>query len=136
MARIEMTESKDFSNSKVKTETKNRVMCVIEEALREEFGEVHWVRTGNGESKTKELAVRVGEVIHEDNVYDMCVTVNASAKDYRERTSAKGKVFLPFDYDEMCEAYDRWLEEKEAAAAAPKEKKKSSKKSEDIDDEF
>lgn len=127
MAKINLVEDKTMTNSKIKGEVKRSVMEVIIAALRSEYGEdnVSPCRTGNGQSKTNEYMVRVGEATYGDEVYELCATVNASAKDYRERTGNKGQIYSPFNFDVMKEEYEIYTEEKlEKAASAKKSKEK------------
>jgi hypothetical protein len=133
MAKINLVEDKTMTNSKVKTEVKRSVMEVIVSALIAEYGEenVSPCRTGNGQSKTNEYMVRVGEVTYGDEVFELCATVNASAKDYRERTGNKGQVYSPFNFNVLREEYSIYLDEKnsKAADAADKKAKKIAKDS-------
>lgn len=127
MAKINLVEDKTMTNSKIKGEVKRSVMEVIIAALIAEYGEdnVSPCRTGNGQSKTNEYMVRVGEAAYGDEVYELCATVNASAKDYRERTGNKGQIYSPFNFDVMKEEYEIYTEEKlEKAASAKKSKEK------------
>lgn len=128
MTNINLVEDKTMTNSKVKGEVKRSVMEVIIAALIAEYGEenVSPCRTGNGDSKTNEYMVRVGEVSYGDETFELCATVNASAKDYRERTGAKGRVYPPFNFNVMREEYEMYVEEKalkEKDSKAKKEKK-------------
>lgn len=124
---ISLVEDKNMTNSKVKAEAKRSVMEVIVSALIAEYGEenVSPCRTGGGESKTNEYMVRIGTVEYGDEILDLCATVNASAKDYRERVGGKGKVYPAFNFNVMREEYNIYLDEKaEKAATAKKNKEK------------
>lgn len=121
-------ETKEMTITKIKAAGKAEVIDYIAECLMSKYGEdnVGLVRTGNGQSKTKELAVRIGEVEVGDNTYELCVCINASGKEYREHTSDKGKVYTPFEFNVMREEFEIYLEEratKEADSKSKKEKK-------------
>ena len=121
-------ENAGMSNSKVKGSMKQEVMDYIEQCLIDRYGQEHcgYVRNGNGDSKTKEFAVRIGNVEYNGEEYEGVVCINASAKDYRERVSDKGKVYSPYEFNIMRELYEQYLEEKalkEKDSKARKEKK-------------
>ena len=127
-------ESKEMTITKIKSAAKSEVMDYITECLVSKYGEnnVGLVRTGNGQSKTKELAVRIGEVEAGDETFELCVCVNASGKEYREHTSDKGKVYTPFEFNIMREEYEIYIEERatKAADSASKKAKKIAKDTE------
>lgn len=127
-------ESKEMTITKIKAAAKAEIMDYIEECLISKYGEgnVGYVREGNGQSKTKVLAVRIGNVEVGDESYEQCVCVNGSGKDYREHTSDKGKVYVPFQFNVLREEYEIYLEEKaaKAADAATKKSKKIAKDTE------
>lgn len=125
MTKINLVEDKTMTNSKVKAEVKHSVMEVIISALIAEYGEenVSPCRTGNGQSKTNEYMVRVGKVTYGDEVFELCATVNASAKDYRERTGNKGQVYSPFNFNVLRGEYEVYLDEKNSKAADAADKK-------------
>ena len=121
-------ENKEMSNSKVKACMKQEIMDYIEQCVIERYGDarVSYVRNGNGDSKTKELAVVIGNVEYNGEEYEGVVCINASAKDYRERVSDKGKVYSPYEFNIMRELYEQYLEEKalkEKDSKTQKEKK-------------
>ena len=60
------------------------------------------------------LAARIGTVTDNENgaVYSMCVTIDISAKDFKDRVTSK-KTFEAFDFDFSAEEYQRYMEEKE-----------------------
>ena len=120
-------EDRNTSITKVKAAMKADVMDYIIECLIAKYGEENcgYVRNGNGDSKVKEYAVRIGTVDAEGEEYPCVVCVNASAKDYREHTSDKGKVYSAYEFNIMRELYEEYLEEKaEKAATAKKNKEK------------
>ena len=121
-------ENAGVSNSKVKASMKQEIMDYIEQCLIDKYGDENcgYVRNGNGDSKTKEFAVRIGNVEYNSEEYEGVVCINASAKDYRERVSDKGKVYSPYEFNIMRELYEQYLEEKalkEKDSKAKKEKK-------------
>ncbi len=129
MMNINFTENSQMSNAKIKTEAKIKVMEVITKALIEAFGEENcaYVRTGATKNKTKEFAVKIGTVEKDGETYDLCAVVNSSIKDYRERTSERGKVYPAFDFDEMVAEYKNYEELKEKAVVTKKEKVQKAK---------
>ena len=121
-------EDRNNSITKVKASIKKDVMDYIIECLVSKYGEDNcsYVRNGNGQSKTKEFAVRCGTVDANGEEYEAVVCINASAKDYREHTSDKGKVYSPYEFNVMREEFEIYLEErktKEADSKSKKEKK-------------
>ena len=121
-------EDKSNSITKVKAQMKAEIMNYIIKCLISKYGEENcsYVRNGNGQSKTKEFAVRCGTVEAGGEEYEGVVCINASAKDYREHTSDKGKVYTPFEFNVMREEFEIYLEEratKEADSKSKKEKK-------------
>lgn len=120
-------EDHNTSITKVKASMKQEIMDYIEQCLIDRYGNENcgYVRNGSGDSKTKELAVRIGNVEYNGEEYEGVVCINASAKDYRERVSDKGKVYSPYEFNIMRELYEQYLEEKaEKAATAKKSKEK------------
>lgn len=119
-------EDKSNSMTKVKAQMKTEVMDYIIECLEQKYGVEHgsYVRNGNGESKTKEYAIRIGNVDVGGETYEAVVCINASAKDYRERVTAKGQVHEPYNFNIAREEYNIYVEEK----ATKKEKAESDKK--------
>ena len=120
----DFTISKDTSVKNVKDAVKAEVMQVIVDALVAAYGEenVGYVRTGSGESKKTELAVRAKTVDLGEFEAPVCVTVNGAAKDFTDRKTDK-KTFNAFDYEAARLAYENYLEEKAAKAADAAEKK-------------
>lgn len=118
-------ENRENSITKVKTQMKEEVMEYIIECLIEKYGieNCGYVRNGNGQSKTKEYAVRTGIVEANGEEYESVVCINASAKDYREHTSDKGKVYTPYEFNIMRELYETYLEEKASKDSDKKLKK-------------
>lgn len=122
-------EDRNTSITKVKASMKQEIMDYIEQCVIERYGAEHvsYVRNGNGDSKTRELAIRIGNIEYNGEDYEGVVCVNASAKDYRERVSDKGKVYSPYEFNIMRELYEQYLEEK-----ALKEKDSKTKKEKKI----
>ena len=127
-------EDKSNSITKVKAQMKAEIMNYIIECLISKYGEENcsYVRNGNGQSKTKEFAVRCGTIEAGGEEYEGVVCINASAKDYREHTSDKGKVYSPYEFNVMREEFSIYLDEKNAKAAdaATKKSKKIAKDTE------
>lgn len=123
----DFTISKDMSVKNVKDTTKAEVMQVIFDALVMAYGEdnVGFVRTGSGESKKNELAVRAKTVDLGQFEVPVCVTISGAAKDFTDRQTDK-RSYNAFSFDEAREAYESYLIEKETKATvkkADKEKK-------------
>lgn len=124
-------ETKENTMSKIKTQIKADVMEYIIQCLIDKYGEENcsYVRNGNGQSKTKEFAVRTSTIEANGEEHEGVVCINAIAKDYREHTSDKGKVFPAYAFNVMREEYEIYLEGKatKAADAADKKTKKIAK---------
>lgn len=124
MKNIEIT--KDYTVTKAKADAKTDVMSVIFSALTDIYGEdaVAMVRTG-GTSKTNEIGVVIGTASVEGVDAPVCVTINASAKDFVERKT-KSRTFPAFDFAAAKEEYEDYIQEKadkDAEKAAAKQKK-------------
>lgn len=131
MSEFRVAESSSATYTKIKAAAKAEVMDYIEECLKAKYGEdkVGYVRTGNGESKTKELAVLIGAVEVAGEDCPMTVCVNATGKNYRDITNSKGAVSPTFNFNVAREEYEIYLEEKaqKAKAAGESKAKKTAK---------
>ncbi len=124
MKNIEIT--KDYTVTKAKADAKTDIMSVIFSAVTDIYGEdnVAMVRTG-GTSKTNEIGVVIGTASVDGEDVPVCVTINASAKDFVERKT-KSKTFATFDFAAAKEEYEDYIQEKadkDAEKAAAKQKK-------------
>lgn len=124
MKNIEIT--KDYTVTKAKADAKTDIMSVIFSAVTDIYGEdnVAMVRTG-GTSKTNEIGVVIGTASVDGEDVPVCVTINASAKDFIERKT-KSKTFAAFDFAAAKEEYEDYIQEKadkDAEKAAAKQKK-------------
>lgn len=124
MKNIEIT--KDYTVTKAKADAKTDVMSVIFSAMTDIYGEdnVAMVRTG-GTSKTNEIGVVIGTASVDGEDVPVCVTINASAKDFTERKT-KSRTFSAFDFAAAKEEYEDYVQEKadkDAEKAAAKQKK-------------
>lgn len=124
MKNIEIT--KDYTVTKAKADAKTDIMSVIFSAVTDIYGEdnVAMVRTG-GTSKTNEIGVVIGTASVDGEDVPICVTINASAKDFIERKT-KSKTFAAFDFAAAKEEYEDYIQEKadkDAEKAAAKQKK-------------
>lgn len=124
MKNIEIT--KDYTVTKAKADAKTDIMSVIFSAVTDIYGEdnVAMVRTG-GTSKTNEIGVVIGTASVDGENVPVCVTINASAKDFVERKT-KSKTFAAFDFAAAKEEYEDYIQEKadkDAEKAAAKQKK-------------
>ena len=107
-------ETKENTMSKIKTQMKADVMEYIIQCLIDKYGEENcsYVRNGNGQSKTKEFAVRTSTIEANGEEHEGVVCINAIAKDYREHTSDKGKIYSPYNFNVMREEYEIYVEER------------------------
>ena len=124
---MNFTMSKDNSIAKIKAEAKVSVTDMLLEKLSEIFGaeNVGMVRVGNSTSKSNEIGVRLGTVTEGSETYDICATVNATAKEFVDRKTSK-KTYTAFDFDAARQEYEDYLDDKaakESEKAAAKAKK-------------
>ena len=119
----------NVSETACKNNAKNELFSVIEKALAEHFERVQMVRVGNS-TQTNEIGVVVGDIQDKDGFeYDLCFTVNATCKPFKDKTTAK-KTTKAFDFDEAAQAYDDYLTEKANKQAEAKARKAITTKSE------
>lgn len=104
--------STNCSAAKIKAEAKSTMTDMLIEKLSEMFGteNVAMVRVGNS-SKMNEIGVRIGTVAEGDETYDLCVTVNATTKEFMDRKASK-KTYTKFDFDVAKNEYITYMEEK------------------------
>lgn len=122
--------TKDMGITKINATAKAEVNTIVTNALVAAFGEdnVAMVRTG-GSSAVNVLAVRVGILTDADGYErDLCVTVDATVKSYKEKVTKKYTVEA-FDFDAAKDRYDEYLTDKAAEQAEKAEKaEKAAKK--------
>lgn len=121
MANFKIT--KDMGITKINATAKAEVNTIVTNALVAAFGEdnVAMVRTG-GSSAVNVLAVRVGVLTDADGYErDLCVTVDATVKSYKEKVTKKYTVEA-FDFDAAKDRYDEYLTDKAAEQAEKAEK--------------
>lgn len=102
--------TKDMGITKINATAKAEVNTIVTNALVAAFGEdnVAMVRTG-GSSAVNVLAVRVGTLTDADGYeHDLCVTVDATVKSYKEKVTKKYTVEA-FDFDAAKDRYDEYL---------------------------
>ena len=119
MANFKIT--KDMGITKINATAKAEVNTIVTNALVAAFGEdnVAMVRTG-GSSAVNVLAVRVGVLTDADGYErDLCVTVDATVKSYKEKVTKKYTVEA-FDFDAAKDRYDEYLTDKAAEKTAKK----------------
>lgn len=107
--------TKDMGITKINATAKAEVNTIVTNALVAAFGEgnVAMVRTGGG-SAVNVLAVRVGTLTDADGYErDLCVTVDATVKSYKEKVTKKYTVEA-FDFDAAKDRYDEYLTDKAA----------------------
>ena len=120
--------TKDMGITKINATAKAEVNTIVTNALVAAFGEdnVAMVRTG-GSSAVNVLAVRVGILTDADGYErDLCVTVDATVKSYKEKVTKKYTVEA-FDFDAAKDRYDEYLTDK-AAEQVEKAAEKAAKK--------
>lgn len=131
MEKFNVAETNTCTPNKIKTEAKKIVMDAIFDFLVQEYGEdsVAIVRVGNGDSKSKEIAVSIGTVNVAGEELPMTVCIKATGKNYRDITSSKGNVTPAFNFNVEREAYNIYLEEKaqKAKTAGESNTKKTAK---------
>lgn len=125
MAKMNIEITKSFGVLKAKATMKERVEAVIQAALLAEFGRVGKVRinsptTGKGENQ---LAVVCADITEDGGVFDGCLTIKLTAKDWCDRVGEK-QTKPAWSYDDARDAYDAWEAETEAKNAE-KEKTKA-----------
>lgn len=127
MAQREFTVDKDMTITKVKTIVKTDAMADLFEFYVNKYGEenVRWVRTGSGQSKTNDIAVKYAEATVNGEVVPVCFRTNASVPEFVSRETAK-KVYTAFDFDDAALEYEAYIIEK-ADKAADAAKKKADK---------
>lgn len=111
--------NKEMTVTAVKTMAKTQVMEDIMDFLIGKYGadNAKMVRFGTSTSKKNEIGVRVERVeAGIDEVNDMVVTVNVTAKEPANRKSAK-KTYVAFDFDAAAEEYDEYIIDKNTKAA-------------------
>ena len=115
--------TKDMGITKINATAKAEVNTIVTNALVAAFGEdnVAMARTG-GSSAVNVLAVRVGILTDADGYErDLCVTVDATVKSYKEKVTKKYTVEA-FDFDAAKDRYDEYLTDKAAEQAEKAEK--------------
>ena len=116
MADFKITE--DMGITKINATAKAEVNTIVTNALVAAFGEdnVAMVRTG-GSSAVNVLAVRVGTLTDADGYeHDLCVTVDATVKSYKEKVTKKYTVEA-FDFDAAKDRYNEYFIDKAAEQA-------------------
>ena len=121
-----ITISKDMTVTKAKLVAKENISNLVKDFLTEKFGgeNVKTVRVGSTPKNL--IGVRIGTVEEEGFTYDLCVTIDISAKDFKDRVTSK-KTFEAFDFDFSAKEYENYLSEK-----AEKESEKKRLKEEKI----
>ena len=124
---MNFTLNKEMTIAKIKSEAKASITDMLLEKLSEIFGaeNVGMVRVGNSTSKSNEIGVRLGTVTEGSETYDICATVNATAKEFVDRKTSK-KTYAAFDFDAARQEYEDYLDDKaakESEKAAAKAKK-------------
>ena len=134
---MNFTLNKEMTVAKIKAEAKTSMTDMLIEKLSEIFGDenVAMVRIGNSTSKSNEIGVRMGIVTEGGETYELCATVNATAKEFIDRKTSK-KTYSAFDFDAARKEYEDYMTEKAikesvkaAAKAAKIEKDMAARKS-------
>ena len=110
--------NKEMTVTRIKAEAKATMMEQLMTALQDLYGEenVKPVRTGNGSSKTNEIGVRAGVVDVNGETHEVCLTINASAKEFMNRKTDK-RSYSAFDFDKSAEDYRTYMIDKNTKAA-------------------
>lgn len=118
--------SKENTVTSVKNAVREKLLSTIINALKKEYGEesVKFVRTGEV-TKVNEIGVAIAVVEEDGKAYEWCATINPTIKNYKDKTTKKGKT-KAFDLNARHEefvSYCKERDEKESEAKRLKEEK-------------
>ena len=123
------TEKRGFMNTynvtaengitRINDHVKNEILALIMPALIEKYG-VNEVRMARTEKNV--LAIKAGKLTEKGFEYDLCFTIDVTAKSYKEKKTKNGTV-EPFDFEYATNEYEIWLDEKEKKEAERKSKR-------------
>lgn len=132
MAKMNITISKDYGVQKAKTEMKERVAEVIIAALRAEFGEeaankVRIVPESDPTKGTNEIGCVCADISEDGGVFDGCVSIKITGKDWTDRVGTKA-VKSAWSFEDAKKDYDDWVQTTAEKKAATLEAKKAKMK--------
>ena len=119
---MNFTESKDYTQTKVKADAKAWATKKVLEALTELLGaeNVGMVRTGSTSSKKNEIGAVIGSVLTADGELPVAVTINISAKPYTDSPASAKRLYKAFDFVEARNEYEAYVDDKLAKEAERK----------------
>ena len=116
---MKFTESKDYSSTKIKAESKNWTTKTIIAALAEILGaeNVDMVRTGTSTSQKNEIGAVIGTVEVNGAEVPVAVTINVAAKPYTDAPATAKRRYDAFDFAAARHAYNDYVADKEVKTA-------------------
>ena len=119
---MNFTESKDYTQTKIKADAKAWTTEKIADALIELLGaeNVGMVRLGTSSSKKNEIGAVIGTVLTVDGELPVAVTINVSAKPYTDSPASAKRPYKAFDFVEARNEYEAYVDEKLAKEAERK----------------
>ena len=111
---MKFTESKDYSSTKIKAESKNWTTETIIAALAEILGaeNVGMVRTGTSTSQKNEIGAVIGIVEVDGAEVPVAVTINVAAKPYTDAPATAKRQYDAFDFAAARQAYNDYVADK------------------------
>lgn len=119
---MNFTESKDYTQNKIKADAKAWTTEKITDALIELLGaeNVGMVRLGTSSSKKNEIGAVIGSVLTADGEVPVAVTINVSAKPYTDSLASAKRPYKAFDFVEARNEYEAYVDDKLAKEAERK----------------
>ena len=119
---MNFTESKDYTQNKIKADAKAWTTEKITDALIELLGaeNVGMVRLGTSSSKKNEIGAVIGSVLTADGELPVAVTINVSAKPYTDSPASAKRPYKAFDFVEARNEYEAYVDDKLAKEAERK----------------
>lgn len=119
---MNFTESKDYTQTKIKADAKAWTTEKITNALIELLGaeNVGMVRLGTSSSKKNEIGAVIGTVLTADGELPVAVTINVSAKPYTDSPASAKRPYKAFDFVEARNEYEAYVDDKLAKEAERK----------------
>ena len=116
---MNFTESKDYTQNKIKADAKAWTTEKITDALIELLGaeNVGMVRLGTSSSKKNEIGAVIGSVLTADGEVPVAVTINVSAKPYTDSPASAKRPYKAFDFVEARNEYEAYVDDKLAKEA-------------------
>ena len=113
---MKFVETKDYSCTKIKAESKNWTTETIIAALAEILGaeNVGMVRTGTSTSQKNEIGAVIGTVEVNGAEVPVAVTINVAAKPYTDAPATAKRQYDAFDFAAARHAYNDYVADKKA----------------------